>query len=266
MAKASHPVHPGEHLLANYLSSLGLSVAQVAEALSIPEQQLTEVLTARIPVTLDLAQRLAYVVGSTAEHWLALQCAYDVAHASPLTVGHLKRLESTHWGQPVAAFFQEVPWHQDATTSCLVTCAFAQTGQPMFILTQPRRTQAPSITNCFEHHAMACINVMKTGPDPAAVVFENKEGFAYFRARCEQARKAAIDQQQKTLAGVSQAGGLQWVAHYLEGTSSMGGEMATVVKFGHENTPCFTSHRSGNELLEVLDARVRDLTRMHAGR
>ncbi len=78
------PSHPGEHL-ADVLDGLkaeaGLSRLAVAERLGIGRRSLYDVLEARRPISPDLAVRLEALVGGSAEHWLNLQQAYDLAVA-----------------------------------------------------------------------------------------------------------------------------------------------------------------------------------------
>ena len=72
------PVHPGEILRDEFLSPLGLSVYQVAQALRIPRPRLNDVVLERRRVTTDTALRLARYFGTTAEFWIRLQVLYDL--------------------------------------------------------------------------------------------------------------------------------------------------------------------------------------------
>lgn len=70
--------HPGR-LLNDDLDALGWTVAEAAEALGITRQQLYNVLNGKNSITPDMAIRLAQGIGSTAEQWLRLQAAYNLA-------------------------------------------------------------------------------------------------------------------------------------------------------------------------------------------
>ena len=75
-----NPAHPG-HLLKNELEELGLSVAAAAEGLGVTRQQLYNVINGKSAITPDMAIRLEKGIGSTAEGWLRLQTAYNLAQA-----------------------------------------------------------------------------------------------------------------------------------------------------------------------------------------
>jgi addiction module HigA family antidote len=70
-------IHPGEHL-AEELSELGMSAADLARRLNVPTNRITEILNGRRGVTGDTALRLAHFFGTTAEFWLNLQSLYEI--------------------------------------------------------------------------------------------------------------------------------------------------------------------------------------------
>jgi addiction module HigA family antidote len=72
------PPHPGRHIKQE-LDYLGLSTAQGAEALGVTRQQLHRVVSGECGISAEMAVRLETVIGSTADHWLRLQAAYDLA-------------------------------------------------------------------------------------------------------------------------------------------------------------------------------------------
>jgi addiction module HigA family antidote len=76
------PVHPGEVLLEEFLSPLGLTQTAFAARLHIPLQRLNDLIRARRGVTPDTALRLARALGTSAELWLNLQEAWDLWQAS----------------------------------------------------------------------------------------------------------------------------------------------------------------------------------------
>jgi len=73
-----NPAHPGR-LLKDDLESLSLTVAQAAEGLGITRQQLYNVINGKSAITAEMAIRLEKGVGSTADAWLGMQQAYDLA-------------------------------------------------------------------------------------------------------------------------------------------------------------------------------------------
>ena len=73
-----NPPHPG-HGLKDDIDALGLTVAEAAEALGVTRQQLYNVIAGRSGITPEMALRLEKGVGSTADAWLGMQAAYDLA-------------------------------------------------------------------------------------------------------------------------------------------------------------------------------------------
>jgi addiction module HigA family antidote len=63
------------------LDELGLSVAEAAAGLGVTRQQLYNVISGKSGITPEMALRLEKAIGSTADHWLRLQAAHDLAQA-----------------------------------------------------------------------------------------------------------------------------------------------------------------------------------------
>ncbi len=72
------PPHPGSGLKDD-LDELGLSVAEGARALGVTRQQIYKLINGQSAVSAEMAVRLEQVIGGTADHWLRLQAAYDLA-------------------------------------------------------------------------------------------------------------------------------------------------------------------------------------------
>jgi addiction module HigA family antidote len=77
-----NPAHPGR-LLKDDLDELGWTVADAAEALGVTRQQLYRVINGTSAVTPDMAIRLEKGIGTSADTWLRMQSAYDLAQARP---------------------------------------------------------------------------------------------------------------------------------------------------------------------------------------
>lgn len=75
-----NPVHPGALAQAN-LDELNLSVAEAAKSMRISRQQLHNVVRGRSSVTPEMALRFEKAFGGTADLWLRMQAAYDLAQA-----------------------------------------------------------------------------------------------------------------------------------------------------------------------------------------
>jgi antitoxin HigA-1 len=72
------PPHPGVGLRDD-LAALGWTVAEAAAALGVTRQALHNVIAGRSAITPEMAVRLEQGVGGTADAWVRLQAAYDLA-------------------------------------------------------------------------------------------------------------------------------------------------------------------------------------------
>ncbi len=65
-------IHPGE-MLKDELEFLGMSAADLARALDVPPNRISQILSGKRAITADTAVRLGYWLGSGPEIWLNLQ-------------------------------------------------------------------------------------------------------------------------------------------------------------------------------------------------
>lgn len=72
-------MHPGEILQEEIVNELNLSVSEAAERLGVTRVALSRVLNCRAGVSPSLARRLEEAGLSTAQQWLRIQLAYDLA-------------------------------------------------------------------------------------------------------------------------------------------------------------------------------------------
>jgi len=75
-----NPIHPGALAKAN-LDEMNLSVAQAAKTMRITRQQLYNVIQGRSAVSPGMALRFEKAFGGSADMWLRMQAAYDLAQA-----------------------------------------------------------------------------------------------------------------------------------------------------------------------------------------
>ncbi|NUM55959.1 MAG: HigA family addiction module antidote protein [Candidatus Hydrogenedentes bacterium] len=73
------PTHPGKYVRHDCIEPLGLTITAAAKALGVTRQTLTSLVNCKSGVSPEMAVRLEKVFGSTAEMWLRLQTAYDLA-------------------------------------------------------------------------------------------------------------------------------------------------------------------------------------------
>lgn len=73
-----HPPHPGG-LIKDCIEDLGLSVTAAAKILDVTRPTLSRVINGKSAISPEMALRLSIAFGSTAEMWLHMQTAYDLA-------------------------------------------------------------------------------------------------------------------------------------------------------------------------------------------
>lgn len=86
-----NPPHPGRGLK-NDIEALGLTIAETAEALGVTRQQLYNVINGKNGITPEMALRLEKGVGGTADGWLAMQTAHDLARLRRQDAIRVKKL------------------------------------------------------------------------------------------------------------------------------------------------------------------------------
>lgn len=69
--------HPGEQL-AEQLSDLDMSAAELGRQLKVPANRITEILNKQRAITGDTALRLGHFFGTSPEYWLNLQATYEL--------------------------------------------------------------------------------------------------------------------------------------------------------------------------------------------
>jgi antitoxin HigA-1 len=72
------PVHPGEVLLEEFLTPLGVSQYRLAKDTSVPPRRINEIVRRMRSITADTALRLSRYFGTTERFWLNLQAHYDL--------------------------------------------------------------------------------------------------------------------------------------------------------------------------------------------
>ena len=82
MADNKHaPITPGEMLKEEFLAEHGLSQNQLAKAVGISPNRITEIVNNRRRITADTALRLGLYFGNSPEFWMNLQTHYDLKMA-----------------------------------------------------------------------------------------------------------------------------------------------------------------------------------------
>lgn len=76
--KKIEPIHPGEILMEEFLSPLGLSQNQLANDIGVPPRRINEIVHGKRRITADTALRLAHYFKMSPQFWLGLQMDYDL--------------------------------------------------------------------------------------------------------------------------------------------------------------------------------------------
>jgi len=71
-------VHPGEILLEEFLTPLGISQYRLARDTSVPPRRINEIVRGLRGITADTALRLARYFGTSERFWMNLQTHYDL--------------------------------------------------------------------------------------------------------------------------------------------------------------------------------------------
>lgn len=74
-------IHPGEVLLEEFLTPMGISQNALARAAGVPPRRINGIVLGKRTVSADTAVRLAAVFGTSERFWLGLQADYDLEAA-----------------------------------------------------------------------------------------------------------------------------------------------------------------------------------------
>ena len=72
------PIMPGEILLEEFLKPLGISQNELARAISVPPNRISQIINGKREITADTALRLGRFFGVEPEFWLNLQTRYNM--------------------------------------------------------------------------------------------------------------------------------------------------------------------------------------------
>jgi len=95
-------IHPGEHL-AEELTELGMSAAELARKLNVPTNRITGILNGQRAITGDTALRLAHFFGTSAEFWINLQSLYELRLAEKKVGKSIRALPRLKHAERVSA-------------------------------------------------------------------------------------------------------------------------------------------------------------------
>lgn len=73
----STPIHPGE-ILKDEMDALNLSSAELARAISVPANRISQIVSGKRNISADTALRLGRLFSTGPQFWLNLQNAYEL--------------------------------------------------------------------------------------------------------------------------------------------------------------------------------------------
>ena len=76
-----NPPHPGRIVRQDCIEALELTVTKAAELLGVSRQTLNNLINQKSGISAEMAIRLEKLGWSTADQWMRLQAAYDLARA-----------------------------------------------------------------------------------------------------------------------------------------------------------------------------------------
>src|SRR5580704_2073437 len=82
------PIPPGEILLREFLTPLGITQSAFAKHIGITNARLSEIIHGKRPVTMDAALRFERALGFSAESWMRMQLTVDMYDALHGRIGN----------------------------------------------------------------------------------------------------------------------------------------------------------------------------------
>lgn len=89
--KKMSPLHPGEILLEDFLTPMGLSQNRLALDIRVPARRINEIVLGKRRITADTALRLAKYFSMSPQFWLGLQIDYDLDVAEDKLADRLEK-------------------------------------------------------------------------------------------------------------------------------------------------------------------------------
>ncbi len=77
------PIHPGEILLEDFMTPLGVSINQLARDIDVPPNRISMIVSGARSITADTALRLGAYFGVAPETWFGLQLDHDLRVPPP---------------------------------------------------------------------------------------------------------------------------------------------------------------------------------------
>lgn len=86
------PTHPGEMLIEEFLTPMGISQKELANSIHVPYQRVNEIINKKRGVTPSTALRLAKYFGMSEDFWMNIQLRWDLYKARQVEEKELKTI------------------------------------------------------------------------------------------------------------------------------------------------------------------------------
>jgi addiction module HigA family antidote len=80
-----NPPHPGDLIRTEVIEPLGLTISKAAVIMKVRRATLSDLLHGKSALTPEMALRIELAFGSSMDHLLRMQLAYDIANTRPLS-------------------------------------------------------------------------------------------------------------------------------------------------------------------------------------
>ena len=98
------PTHPGEMLLEEFLSPMGLTQKELANEIHIPYRHINEIINKRRKVAPGTALRLAKFFNMSEDFWLNLQLRWELYNAKNTEEKELQTIKPVKFKQDMIHF------------------------------------------------------------------------------------------------------------------------------------------------------------------
>ncbi|MEI6087456.1 MAG: HigA family addiction module antitoxin [Bacteroidota bacterium] len=86
-------IHPGEVLVEEFLTPLGITAYRLSKDIGIPQTRISEIIKCRRRITADTALRLSKYFNNSAKFWLGLQNDFDIEEEKGQLVNDLNSIK-----------------------------------------------------------------------------------------------------------------------------------------------------------------------------
>lgn len=90
--KHREPTHPGEMLIEEFLTPMGITQKELANSIHVPYQRVNEIINKKRGITPSTALRLAKYFGMSDDFWMNIQLRWDLYKARQAEADELKTI------------------------------------------------------------------------------------------------------------------------------------------------------------------------------